>query len=370
MELKADTSVLLDKVVIYDFKVLDVRDIVQLQKEDIVMVNEKQKFYVILPSGEFFSSLKIEKASYFDFFQYSVSKEGRPYGRLEMSVPDDGFHNLNCLSAYQYQQRVKQVRKYLEDQYGIITDFSNSKFKSMEINKTVVINETFDSYRRPLSLMMYLLPGTLRLKENDFHGKDQHPTKATGYRKEIQTFEKTSGERGIIIKIYDKSEQLKAKYKIQTLHNYLRYEITLKAPEKVRSALGGNEVFNIMDKQVENYFHDFIQKNLVDPYEEYCRKRDIVLRKFLKKYYAPGSRVWIRDVFLEIDNHEIKNGVPLMLEVEELIEQLGCIKFSSKQTRYAAKKRMQEICESKSDVYGQHDGEKYRELLEKLSDAI
>ena len=99
-ELKTDTLALLDKISLYNFTIESVDDMESLQELGIITVKEKQPHYVVLKSGEYFSTLHIEKTEYFDDFFFGIGKHG-VYASMEMSVPDDGFHTLNCLSAEQ-----------------------------------------------------------------------------------------------------------------------------------------------------------------------------------------------------------------------------------------------------------------------------
>lgn len=79
----------------------------------------------------------------------------------------------------------------------------------LELNKTIETDYSFPEYRRPLVLMVHLFPGQLRLHEADYFDQSDHPYQATDNKKVIRTFMSTSGKRGLTVKIYDKTEQLK-----------------------------------------------------------------------------------------------------------------------------------------------------------------
>jgi len=210
------------------------------------------------------------------------------------------------------------------------------------------------------------MPGQLRLSKSECHGKNRQPPRAVEYNEITETYSGNSGKRGIAVKIYDKRKHLLLMYHIETFSNYLRFEITLKCPEKVKQALGTNGVFRITDNMLEKYFKEFISKNVVEPYRKHCEKRDIALRKMLKENYCPASKTWTRDVLLEISDLEITKSVPLMLDIDELIAQLNCIKFGKKQNKYNAKKRFKEICCEHLSAFVQNDGKKYCEIINKL----
>lgn len=364
-ELKSDKLILLDKICLYNFSVILVDDVENLQAAEIITKKEKQAKYVTLVTGETFSTLHIKQTEFFDDFFYGVRKNDIR-GYIEMSVPNDGFHNLNCLTVKQYSQRIKDTAYFLQKNYGITVDFSNLKFKSMEINKTIILNHNFQEYRRPIALMMYLLPNILRLKEADFSETDIHPTKIENYRRNISTYTKSSGKKGISVKVYDKKKQLEMCFKIFTLHNYLRYEITLKSSTKIKLAFGDNSFSAITDELIQHYFINFIICNIVNPYNSHCKKRDTALRRILKANYEPESKTWTRDTLAAIREIEIKNGIPFMLEIEELNLQIGCLKIDNKQKRYNLKKRFIQLCEDQNSIFIQNDGRKYDELVGKL----
>lgn len=367
MELNYSDRPLLDKVYVYNFYVVDIKDIKTLQDENLlVVVSGKKEEEYIKVNGGCFSYIKIQANQYFDSFTYGKTAQGYIWGEMQFSVPDDGYHNLNCLTIEQYGQRICDAMNFLVERYGIIIDYSHIKFKSVEINKTIVLDDSFEKYQRPLDLLMYLLPRNLRLVKSECHGKNSMPLKATDYKNFTETYTGASGKRGLVVKIYDKKKQLSEEFKIQIYYNYLRFEITLKSPEKIRQALGTNEVSYITGEKLSKYFSSFINTNVIIPYQNHCEKRDITLKKILKTHFKSRSRIWIRNVLLEISDLEISGNVPLILDIDEVIGQLDCIKFNNKQTKYATKNRFREVCDKYLNVYTQGDSQKYTELINKL----
>lgn len=364
-ELKTDKCALLDKICLYNFTIVSIENVECLQEEGILTVKEKQSKYAVLRTGEYFSSIHIGKTEYFDNFFFGVWKN-EVYGSMEMSVPDDGFHNLNCLTAEQYIQRIGHASCFLWETYGIIVDYSNVKYKSMEINRTIVLDYAFQAYHRPIALLMYLLPSKLRLMEADFSEPDIHPARVNNYDRRISTYTKSSGKKGMSVKVYDKKSHLSLCFGITTHQNYLRYEITLKSSTKIKKAFDSNDVYMITDKDLNRYFEHFIFKNVVAPYYRHCVKRDIALRKILKEYYEPCSKTWTRDTLGAIREIELKNGVPLMLEIDELKTQIQYLKIKTKQQRYALKERFDQLCKDQNSVFKQDDGKKCSEIYNKL----
>lgn len=62
---------------------------------------------------------------------------------MELSIPDDGYHNLNCLTLTEYRVRIALAKQFLLDGYGISVCFDNLKFRTIELNKTIETDYTF-----------------------------------------------------------------------------------------------------------------------------------------------------------------------------------------------------------------------------------
>ena len=169
-----------------------------------------------------------------------------------------------------------------------------------------------------------------------------------------------------MIKVYDKSRQLRVKFQICIYKEYLRFEITLKSGEKIKRIFGDDLIRNMTDFKINMYFLEFIRKNVEISYQKYCEGCKRELKKILQKYYEPCSRTWTRDVLTEIREAEIKRNMPLMLDINELTSQIGCLKIKSKQNRHEIKKRFEDLCVNQDSIFCQGDDKKYEELIKKL----
>ena len=365
MELKNCQDALVDKICLYNFSIPEIDDLDKLKKMGIVSVLEDQQRYLTLKSGEYFSMMKIEKTEFFDDMIYTVGKY-EVYGRLEMSVTDDGYHNLNCFTIDQYKEKIFDTMFFLKEQYGITVDFEYLKIKSIEINKTIVLERPFEEYQNAITLLMYLLPGNLRLRENDYYDSDGHDRNVETYRRTIDTYLKSSGKNGITVKIYDKTKQLFERFEIIVCFQYLRYEITLKSQQSVCRALETNIIWDLSDKEINNYFMRFQEKNVNRVYLKHCQKRDVKLRQILKEYYVPKSKTWTREVMVRIREGMLHANVLYMLDIEDLVEQVGCLRNITIQQRYEIKKRFRQLNEKQNSVFCEKNNEKIFELLNKL----
>lgn len=365
MILKRDTEVLCDKIKIYNFFISEILDIPKLQGMGVVNVIKGRKIYILVNKKDEISSVCIKENEYFDNLIYAVGIDGHVFSEMELSVPDDDkYHNLNCMSLKEYQIRLQEIKDFLLKEYGIVVRFEDSKFKTMEINKTIILTDEFSKYQRPIKTIMYLFPGKLRLKENDYFSEDKNTEK--NFKRSIETFMKDSGKQGITIKFYDKKKQLENKYKIYLPFECLRFEITLKKPSKIRKDLGTNKVFELTDEKLNVYFRKFIDENIRKPMELYQKQMKSNLRRILKKYYSPSSHTWSRDILLQISGQELEKGVPFMFDVINLLNELDVLKLGSKQKKYSVKQRFISICREELRIYMNEDGKRCYELLTKL----
>ena len=157
------TIALCDKVVLYNVAVCDVLDLENLETQGIATANRSSAAGVVLTSsGEAFSSLTLDKCALFDAFSVRAGKKsGYPYiySRLELSIDrGDGTFNLRCWTMDEIKERLKEIERYLSDEWGILIDTNCSKFKTIEVNRTLQLDEPYSSYVRPLRTMFQLLP--------------------------------------------------------------------------------------------------------------------------------------------------------------------------------------------------------------------
>lgn len=360
------TPARLDKVTIYGFRIAAINKMRDLVRRNIVTIKQGVKLYCRTENDRYFSSIRIEATDAFDYFAYGITPDGMEYGILELSVPDRfGYHNLYGMTTDECRDQLQEAALCLEEEYGIVLDFTDAKYKKMEINKTIRLDGAFDMYHRPLALIMYLLPGTLRLGgEHDVYRKDADHTGLQERR--VKTYYKSSGKKGITIKIYDKSEQLKNVHNVKLDGSFLRFEITLNCADKIKKALGSNRVKDIDDAAIQKYLDDFVIQNLASPYEAFKVKEKKLIRRLLKKNYKPASRTWVRNTLLEICSMEIDKKLPVILDIKNLTKMLNILPFQTRQSRYNAKKNFESACREHAPVLCQNDDERYEELLRKL----
>ena len=369
MKVNNENEALMDKVSVYGFTVKDIEDIYPLVKQGIVSIEAGKDKYLTTIAGDQYSRITIKNESLFDSFIFGIGSSGHVYGRLDISINNPEDYNLNCFSADEYKQRISDIKDLLEIKYGIYARFNEAKFQYMEINKTIEVDDIVAEYSRVLNLVFSLFPGHLRLKDiNAASSYDED--KDWGAEKEALTLRRSSGESGIDITAYDKTTQINRKLKKDKRDehvdkNYLRFEVHLKSAKKIKDALGTNGVWDIKDKMLNFFFRDFLKKAVMDPYNKYCLQRDKRVRKVLNECYMPGSRTWIRDVMFKICRIEIRKGIPLILDIKELIPLLKILPFNTRQARYNAKKTFLQICRDCPNIF-EGDMDKMLEIINKL----
>lgn len=383
-ELKNSKDVLIDKICISGLQLISIADVTSLVEEGTITIKENRKRYIPVydtatNSMAEISSLEIGATPFFDQFKLSISPDGYSYCQMELSIPDDGYHNLNCHTVWECRLQVADALQYLSDEYGIKVQVEQSegiKLRSVEINRTIPLDHPFKEYQRDLELLMHLLPGTLRLSLQEYSGKAQHPDRAIDNSRQVSTYEGRSGKSGISVKIYNKSEQLNSlrgekRLEHPVVGEYLRFEVTLLDAKKIKDTFGTNRLEALTDQMVQDYFHAFIVKNVATPYESYTEKRHKGIRKILRKNYVPGSRTWIRDTVLQLMDAEIQNHLPLLLDINEVIDLLknGAVPFKgnyARQKKYLAIQHFLDVCNVSAPSLTHNDSAKYKELLTKL----
>ena len=365
--------VLIDKICFYNIFITGISDFSALCKKEIITCRVNQKNSIVLRGAQPFSFLHIKKNDFFDDFQYGISPNGKVYSVLEVSVQNmalDAYGiltdcNLNCDSVKEVKRAVKRIQANLFDIYGLTADMSFVRIKSIELNRTVPLeNGSFDTYRRPIMLMMHMFSGKLRLSHEAEHSFCPSPQSD----KKMQTVERDSGKRGVRFKAYDKSAQL-ATENIPTVTTYLRFEVTLKSPSKVKEKLGTNFLEELDDHAIARYFDDLFKIYWEPEYQKWNLESKKYLQHILKEKYEAGSRTWTKDVMLAIYDNEQRTQIPKMLALDALIEELHVLPFRRPQDRYNAKQSFSKVCASITSIYQEGDDRRLQELIQKLFHA-
>lgn len=148
----------------------------------------------------------------------------------------------------------------------------------------------------------------------------------------------------------------------------LRFELRLLNQQTIRRKFGTDYVYEITDQMVSDKYHEFVLANIRKAQERW----DIERRKKLEDMVRhcindKGTLLNLELLLLEIADAEIKTGVPLILDVDELPDIIHQIKpFAKKQRKHEAKQRLEWICESSIPTFLGDDNDRLNELISKI----
>lgn len=352
----------LDKVVLNGLRVQQIQNMPELIRAGIVTVKSDSKWYLSTIDDANYSGIQIGKTMYFDKFSYSINNVGTVYCSLQISVNDSSVQNMKGFTMRQLQDRLKIIKEYLLLEYGILVDIAESNFKSMEIQRTIEIENTYDEYSRVIKLIMNRLFRKSRLCNrqdffNTIHNKDC--IRSDG------TYIAGNKSKDKVVKIYNKSAQMRNVYDINIEPTYLRFEIRLKGMA-IDKYFKTREVWKIADDDIVSYFISFIQTSIVEKYKKYESERDKYLLRILRDNYVPESHAWIREVVSKLKDDELQSDAPMLLDIEEIMPLIDKIIRGNPKVKYNAKMQFRKYC-SKNAVYFQtQDNKKFNELIDKL----
>lgn len=241
-------------------------------------------------------------------------------------------NNLQNLDAYGYRQRIKAVVKAYNDLYGIQIDADYAKIKRLELNATFKIQGGFKEYIRPLSLLMSNIPAS-RYKDNYSNTVKYHTWQEIRDKSiEIETFlvKNTSTE----LKIYNKIKQLKdCKYIQQSMpENVIRIEYTFKDNRVINRQLG--DINNISDIKLLAVFWDNLNRDLIKPYNVWCKHNLKDLKNVLKKHLSANKNDWCSQFYRECRQFEVVNNRPLLFDISDCQQVLKTLKIANPARSY------------------------------------
>ncbi len=358
-----EKTALLDKMILGGIQILEFRDIKNLIAKDIVELTTSKVRY-ITASGEEFNRLLIEHDGVIDKMLAGsklIGGERVDYCSLEVTIKSTEVGNLNCYSVDDYIDRLREIQDHLETTYGIVADFTDMTIKEVEINRTFRLEENFENYHRVLNLIMTNLPSYLK-NQMDYK-------KVVKGSSEYQTYYATSkttnkSKRYLLFKIYNKTKAIE--HIILITDSYMRVELRLVGTEKVKKALKTNKFFEMTDELINSYFDEQIDKLIKKPFEKWQKDRDKYIVKLMKNERARDIRHWQTNVLRILQNEEISQKRPVLLDIEELIplvDQLGLTSRRRSDVRTNFRKQSKKY----ETVFCKNDHLKLNEILEKLT---
>lgn len=346
MTKKLETTTLIDKIKLSNIPVDSIGNMEDLKNRGILSCDSGKQKYLTRTGQEisylFVSDRKIDK--------YEVRKRKDSYHtKMELSIRDEKSGNFYCHTVDEVMEHVKQIRDHLIDQYGIVVCTSEPKINYIELNRTFPIDGNFEDYKRALILMMSRLP------KNKGVQMDFKEISSDGYKLNEYAAKNKSSQ----FKIYNKSMQMKLNLEA----DHMRVEITLLKSSVVKRELGSNLLNDLTDQKIDQYFRKYMEDFFVKPLEQW---REISKSEIKKLIVATRKKDvhWISSVLGSLLNKEVQTGIPSMLDIEQLYEALDELKF--KRTN-RLKAQFQNRVEKVYTVFNQNDGDKLKEVIDKLT---
>lgn len=298
--------------------------------------------------------LKITDAFMFNTLQFGVKLTGGKqivYGFLDLHIDEErgGGNNVKPLKAEEYHELIEKIERYIISEYGVNINLKSAKFEKLELNKTIKLDKSFQEYRHILNLMCLLAPKTY--KSRDFKRDNQN--KVTGI---------LLSNKSLSCKVYDKTKQVKAVYKIELEGEYMRIEYTLETSKKVDSVLKGN-IYELTDEEIEKYLKDSIEKDLIKPLEKHIKKGNKELNKVAKLEKEKDSKKWTRFFLLKAVSMNNEDDVPVVFSKEQ-IESILEKNISRKDSYKRTMKKLELDFQDYKHLYGNF--EKIEEIKTKI----
>lgn len=354
---------LLDKMEFGNIVILDFKDFDALIKKEILEVSSSPVRYVTA-SGKTFNKLILENEGLIDKMIAGSKVMGNKridYCNLSTTIKNNEIGNLICYTIDEYLEQLQKIQNQLEKDYGIVADFSDITLKELEINRTFKLDGDFESYHRPLNLIMTNLPSYMK-NQMDYK-------KVVKGFSEYQTYYATSkstnkSKRYLLFKIYNKSKAIENI--ILITDSYMRVEFRLVGAEKIKKALGTNKFAELTDQLVNEYFETQIQKMIMQPFHKWQKDRDKYLVELMREQRQQDIRHWQSNVLRILQNEEISQKHPILLDIEEIIPLVNKLDLKSNR-RCDVKRNFRKQSKKYETVFCNGDDLKIAEILDKLT---
>lgn len=365
-------TAMIDKLTLSGVAIKEISNLDNLDKKGM-LCNGKSKMKYYTKSGKEFTSLSI-KDDFFGKLKAGVNYgTGGLYSSLSTSVKNGFCSNLLCNTMNDYKNQIEETKNYLIGKYGIYADFENAIVNSIEINRTFQIESGISHYKRPIELIAWNVPGKRRMSlVQDFKRKTENGFKTETFVITSKKIQKNKCEKAKKSKqyeeliFYDKTKQLE---KIIFLSEvYMRFEIKITGAAKIKKMIGTNRFYEITDQNINDFFNSEIKELIIDPYAAWKEKRDRNLLKLLKSQRSE-KHDWVVNTLLVLANEELKNGVPFILDVAEIIPLIDKMGIKDPQRRYRIRENFKNQAKRKADIFCNNDDQKLQELLHKLQDT-
>lgn len=245
---------------------------------------------------------------------------GREYikSSLELMVSEDA-NNVQNLNSVEYQARISNVFKELDEKFGLKIDYSSIRIKKLEINATFFLNEAYEKYRLPILLLIRNVP-VKRYGKN----KENNAVKYAAWYEANAKLGEEKLETALVknssieLKIYNKGKHLNDLDMIDALDKGLmRVEYTIKDRRILQNAFGDDLVTSLTDQKINSLFRKYFNRDIVVPYQNWvCRNHEHLVN--LTKKHRKLYQRWTSTFFRECRQYEELHGLPALFDIEDM----------------------------------------------------
>ena len=214
------------------------------------------------------------------------------YTYLALITPEGRNNLIPKTNAELVSEYLPKIEQLIVEKYKIELDFTEARYRQLEFNFTFKLNEPYENYCRVFSYLQKYSVRYFKIANNPRHHDNDNG----------QSYYLTNKTRSL--KIYCKN--------IEGAGEYCRIEYSLFDSDKIKSALGTNEVVRIKDSTLQQYFIKQFQEDIVRPCQKALKqhnkeiKRQLINLKNLgaKSVLALGWELDAKQILLDIKQLE------------------------------------------------------------------
>lgn len=209
-----------------------------------------------------------------------------PYTILDVSIDSkEKVGNLKPMNYQEYILKLENIKNYLASRYGIYVSFEEARFKSIELNETSVMDYQFYDYE-------FIFKAVVNNRNHNKYSK--FSKMGDGYYDEHSTIYVSSKYQEL--KIYDKTKQMKAVYKMDIEPNTMRIEYTLEG-KAVANYLGSNKIKDLSDDTIKKFLNDSIKADIFNAMDKELKTTNKELTKLYQEVKSSMKRGYLREFF-------------------------------------------------------------------------
>lgn len=308
------TSIGIDRIVLsMDMKEQRINREILSNIDAIVMQgNNKHSYRIMIDEDDqhlIINYIKIDKTKVDDikFNSFIVGNKTTgggiiPYNILDATLPKllsgTSTNEKNISSIKELEEVLEILEEQLEKLgFGVI-DLRKANIIELEINTNIPLITEFKEYEGALEYLRSLRRKGLRtLGVKGYEPKDQY----TGWY---------DGNGSVIVKMYNKKEDIRSKDKVEIEGELLRIEYKLLSGRKVKDTLGHNVIEDLLDdkgfKGMQEAFKEMLYKDIIQYVEKDIKRQINHAIEHLEDYKRNGVAIAGQEYIFDYDIIDIE----------------------------------------------------------------